>query len=102
MATVVQKYGGTSVGDPDRIRNVARRVLKTASGGHSVAVIVSAIGGETDQLVALAHELGGERPIAREFDVLLATGEQKTIASSTSNSRAMGRSPPSSWASATS
>ena len=80
MALIVQKYGGTSVGDPDRIRNVARRVVETAKAGHQVAVVVSAMGGETDKLVGLAHELGGGEPLAREYDALLSTGEQKSIA----------------------
>jgi aspartate kinase len=80
MGLIVQKYGGTSVGDPDRIRNVARRVVETAKAGHRVAVVVSAMGGETDKLVGLAHELGGDEPLAREYDALLSTGEQKTIA----------------------
>jgi aspartate kinase len=80
MALIVQKYGGTSVGDPDRIRNVARRVVETAKAGHQVAVVVSAMGGETDKLVDLAHELGGDEPLAREYDALLSTGEQKSIA----------------------
>jgi len=80
MALIVQKYGGTSVGDPDRIRNVARRVVKTAKAGNRVVVVVSAMAGETDELVALAHDLGGGRPLAREYDALLSTGEQKTIA----------------------
>ncbi len=80
MALIVQKYGGTSVGDPDRIRNVARRVLETVQAGNQVAVVVSAMAGETNTLVALAHELGGETPDPREYDVLVSTGEQKTIA----------------------
>ncbi|MDH3520127.1 MAG: aspartate kinase [Myxococcales bacterium] len=80
MALVVQKYGGTSVGTPDRIRNVARRVVDTVKAGHRVAVVVSAMSGETDALVALAHDIGGEHPEPREYDVLVATGEQKTIA----------------------
>lgn len=80
MAIIVQKYGGTSVGDPERIRNVARRVVATVKAGHQVAVVVSAMGGETDALVALAQALGGEAPPEREYDVLLAAGEQKTIA----------------------
>jgi aspartate kinase len=80
MALVVQKYGGTSVGSPERIRAVARRVVDTVRAGNQVAVVVSAMSGETNQLVALAHELGGESPDPREFDVLVATGEQKTIA----------------------
>ena len=80
MALVVQKYGGTSVGSPERIRAVAERVVATAQAGNQVAVVVSAMSGETNQLVALAHELGGEAPDPREFDVLVSTGEQKTIA----------------------
>ncbi len=80
MAIIVQKYGGTSVGDAERIRRVAARVVETYQTGNQVAVIVSAMGGETDGLVALARELGGAEPLAREYDVLLSTGEQKTIA----------------------
>jgi aspartate kinase len=80
MALIVQKYGGTSVGDADRIRNVARRVVETARAGNQVAVTVSAMAGETDKLVELAHELGGGDPLAREYDALLSTGEQKSIA----------------------
>ena len=80
MALVVQKFGGTSVADPDRIRNVARRVVETVRDGNQVVVCVSAMGGETDALVDLANDLGGGQPAARENDVLLAVGEQKTIA----------------------
>ncbi len=80
MALIVQKYGGTSVGDVDRIRSVARRVVETAKAGHQVVVVVSAMAGETDELVRFAHELGGDAPLAREYDALLSTGEQKTIA----------------------
>ena len=80
MALVVQKYGGTSVGDPERIRQVAERVVATARAGNQVVTCVSALGGETDSLVALAEDLGGDEPPAREYDVLLATGEQKTVA----------------------
>ncbi len=80
MAIIVQKYGGTSLGDPERIRNVARRVVTTVKAGHQLAVVVSAMGGETDTLVALAEDLGGSLPPEREYDVLLAAGEQKTIA----------------------
>ncbi len=80
MALVVQKYGGTSVGDPDRIRNVARRVVATVKAGHRVAVVVSAMSGQTDRLVALARELGGDDPDPREYDVIVSTGEQVTIA----------------------
>ena len=80
VALVVQKYGGTSVGSPERIRNVARRVCETVRAGSQVAVVVSAMSGETDALVALAREIGGDEPDPREYDVLVATGEQKTIA----------------------
>jgi aspartate kinase len=80
MALIVQKYGGTSVGDPDRIRNVARRVVKTLEAGNQVAVVVSAMSGETNALVDLARDVGGENPDPREYDVLVSTGEQKTIA----------------------
>ncbi len=80
MALIVQKYGGTSVGDPDRIRNVAKRVVETARQGHQVVVCVSAMSGETNKLIELAENLGGAQPSPREYDVLLSTGEQKTIA----------------------
>ncbi|PLX99760.1 MAG: aspartate kinase [Desulfuromonas sp.] len=79
MALVVQKYGGTSVGTVDRIRNVARRVAKTFDEGNEVVVIVSAMAGETNRLVALADEIS-ETPSEREYDVLVSTGEQVTIA----------------------
>jgi aspartate kinase len=80
VALVVQKFGGTSVGDLDRLRNVARRVVDTARDGNRVVVCVSAMAGDTDRLVELAQELGEGSPNSREFDVLLATGEQKTVA----------------------
>jgi aspartate kinase len=80
MALIVQKFGGTSVGDVERIRNVARRVVETARAGNQVVVCVSAMSGETNALVELAHQLGGDDPSGREFDVLVSTGEQKTIA----------------------
>jgi len=80
VALIVQKFGGTSVGDPDRIRNVARRVVDSVKAGHRVAVVVSAMSGETDRLVALAREIGGAQPDPREYDVLVSTGEQQTIA----------------------
>jgi aspartate kinase len=79
MAVIVQKFGGTSVADLDRIRHVARRVVATHAAGNDVVVVVSAMGGETDELVRLARGIAAEPP-PREFDVLLATGEQKTIA----------------------
>jgi aspartate kinase len=80
MALIVQKFGGTSVGDPDRIRNVARRVVATKEAGNQVVVTVSAMAGETNALVALAEEIGGKTPDPREYDALVSTGEQKTIA----------------------
>jgi len=80
MSLVVQKYGGTSVADVERVRRVARRVAASVEQGHRVAVVVSAMAGETNQLVAYAKELGGDEPDAREYDMLVATGEQKTIA----------------------
>jgi len=79
MALVVQKYGGTSVGSVERIRNVAHRVAKTFDEGNEVVVIVSAMAGETNRLVALAAEVT-EDPSEREYDVLVSTGEQVTIA----------------------
>jgi aspartate kinase len=80
VALVVQKFGGTSVGDVERIRNVARRVVDTHRAGNRVVVCVSAMAGETNALVALADQLGGQAASPREYDVLVSTGEQKTIA----------------------
>jgi len=79
MALIVQKYGGTSVANPDRIRNVARRVARYKAMGHQIVVVVSAMSGETNRLIALAKEIMPE-PNPRELDVMLATGEQVTIA----------------------
>ncbi len=79
MALIVQKYGGTSVGSIERIRNVAERVAKFKMLGHQVVVVVSAMSGETNRLIALAKEIQ-KTPDPRELDVLLATGEQVTIA----------------------
>jgi aspartate kinase len=79
MALLVQKYGGTSVGNPERIQNVARRVLATQREGNSVVVVVSAMSGVTDGLIKLAKEVSSA-PTDREMDVLLSTGEQTTIA----------------------
>jgi len=78
MALIVQKYGGTSVGSAERIKNVAKRVAQTRAEGHDVVVVVSAMSGETNRLVALAHEMQ-EFPDPREMDVVLSTGEQVTI-----------------------
>ncbi len=79
MALIVQKYGGTSVGTVERIQSVAQRVVQTAKSGHSVVVVVSAMGKTTDGLVKLAHDIS-PRPNRREMDMLLSTGEQVTIA----------------------
>jgi aspartate kinase len=79
MSLVVMKFGGTSVANVDRIRNVAKRCLETAQQGHDVVVIVSAMSGETNRLLGLAHQFG-EIPAAREMDALAATGEQVTAA----------------------
>ena len=78
MALFVQKFGGTSVGSPERIKNVAARVAKFLTQGHQLVVVVSAISGETNRLLALAKEIQPE-PDPRELDVVLATGEQVTI-----------------------
>jgi aspartate kinase len=79
MALVVQKYGGTSMGSIERIRNVARRVAKAYDAGNDMVVVVSAMSGETNKLVALANEIS-EFPDSREYDVLVASGEQVSIA----------------------
>lgn len=79
MALIVQKYGGTSVGSLDRIRNVASRIKKLKDEGNDVVAVVSAMGGVTDKLIAMATDLT-ERPQERELDVLLSTGEQQSIA----------------------
>ena len=79
LSLIVQKYGGTSVGTTERIRNVAKRILSTQADGHQVVAVVSAMAGVTDNLMKLAGEVS-DRPTDRELDVLLATGEQTTIA----------------------
>jgi len=78
MALIVQKYGGTSVANPDRIRNLARRVARYKAMGHKIVVVVSAMSGETNRLISLAKEIMPE-PDPRELDVMLSTGEQVTI-----------------------
>jgi aspartate kinase len=75
MALIVQKYGGTSVADPERMRNVARHVAKTRNEGHSLVVVVSAMGKATDNLLQLAHQVS-QNPPSREMDMLLTTGER--------------------------
>ena len=79
MALIVQKYGGTSVGSIERIKNVACRIAKFQSSGHQIVVAVSAMSGETNRLLTLAKEIQGI-PDPRELDVLVSTGEQVTIA----------------------
>ena len=78
MALIVQKYGGTSVGTVEKIRNVAKRVARTKDQGNDVVVVVSAMSGETNRLLGLAHQIS-EMPSERELDVVAATGEQVTI-----------------------
>ncbi len=75
---IVQKYGGTSMGDIERIQNVARRVVEHKQNGHQVVVVVSAMGKTTDKLVEMATSLN-KSPSAREMDMLLSTGEQVSI-----------------------
>ncbi len=78
MALVVQKYGGTSVADIDKIKNVAAKVIREKKAGNEVVVVLSAMSGETDKLIALAHK-AAEFPDEREYDALISTGEQVTI-----------------------
>ncbi|HRG06482.1 MAG TPA: aspartate kinase, partial [Acidovorax defluvii] len=83
MALIVHKYGGTSMGSPERIRNVAKRVAKWARAGHQMVVVPSAMSGETNRLLGLAKELAPERAMQsyhRELDMLAATGEQASSA----------------------
>jgi aspartate kinase len=89
MALVVQKYGGTSVGDIDRIKNVASRVINTRNQGHEVVVVVSAMAGETDKLIRLARQVT-LTPDERELDVLVSTGEQVSVALLTITLKDMG------------
>jgi aspartate kinase len=76
---IVQKYGGTSVGSPERIRNVAKRVVRSKEEGNDVVVVVSAMSGETDKLINLANQVS-DNPDPREMDMLVSTGERVTIA----------------------
>lgn len=78
MALIVQKYGGTSIANLDRIRNVAKRAIKVYNAGNDVVVVLSAMAGETNRLMELAGEIADD-PSKRELDVLLATGEQTTV-----------------------
>ena len=79
MSVIVQKFGGTSVGTIERIEQVAEKVAGFRANGDSVVVVVSAMSGETNRLIALAHEVQ-DRPVPREMDVLVSTGEQVTTA----------------------
>jgi len=79
MSLIVQKYGGTSVANPERITNVAKRLLETQRAGNSIVAVVSAMSGVTDSLIKLAREVSS-KPTEREMDVLLSTGEQTTMA----------------------
>jgi aspartate kinase len=79
MRLIVQKYGGTSVGTPERIRNVARRLVETQREGCQVVAVISAMAGVTDELVKLAHQVS-PNPTERELDILLATGEHGATA----------------------
>ncbi len=90
MSLIVQKYGGTSVGSPERILNVARRVAATHDAGNKVVVVVSAMSGVTDSLITLARAVS-PNPTDREMDVLLATGEQTTIALTAMAVNSLGR-----------
>ncbi|MDO9529192.1 MAG: aspartate kinase [Syntrophales bacterium] len=78
MALIVQKYGGTSVANTEKIENVARRVINSKKSGNELVVVVSAMSGETDRLIDLAHS-ASDKPDAREYDVLISTGEQITV-----------------------
>ena len=79
MALIVQKFGGTSLGSIERIEQVAEKVARFRDQGHDMVVVVSAMSGETNRLIALAHEIQ-EHPAPREMDVLVSTGEQVTTA----------------------
>src|SRR5947207_3622786 len=79
MSLLVQKFGGTSVADPDRIREVADHVVRTRRQGHDVVVVVSAMGKETDELLRLAGEVSATRP-GREMDMLITAGARKAMA----------------------
>lgn len=90
MSLIVQKYGGTSVGNPERILNVARRIIATQEAGNQVVAVVSAMSGVTDGLIKLAKDVS-QNPTEREMDVLLATGEQTTIALTAMAINALGK-----------
>ena len=78
MARIVMKFGGTSVADIDRIKNVARRVKREVEAGHQIAVVVSAMSGVTNRLVGWCNQMA-PLPDPREYDTVVATGEQVTV-----------------------
>src|SRR4030042_1863082 len=78
MALVVQKFGGTSVANIKKIKNVAQKIIREKKAGNDVIVVLSAMAGETDRLIALAHS-ASEAPDEREYDSLISTGEQITV-----------------------
>ncbi|MGB5219096.1 MAG: aspartate kinase, partial [Smithella sp.] len=78
MALIVQKFGGTSVGDIEKIKNVARKVANVKKAGNQVVVVLSAMAGETDRLIELAHK-AADSPDEREYDSLISTGEQVAV-----------------------
>ncbi|MEO1956817.1 MAG: aspartate kinase, partial [Methylophilaceae bacterium] len=78
MALIVQKFGGTSVATPERIKSLASRVGRFKKQGHQIVVVVSAMSGETNRLIGLANEIT-HNPDPRELDVIISTGEQVTI-----------------------
>jgi aspartate kinase len=82
MALIVHKYGGTSMGSPERIQSVARRVAKWTRAGHQLVVVPSAMSGETNRLLALARQLAPEATtdhVLRELDMIASTGEQVSV-----------------------
>jgi aspartate kinase len=79
MGLVVHKYGGTSVANVEKIKNVAQRVVRAKQAGNDVVVVLSAMAGETDKLIGLAQEAASD-PDPREYDALIASGEQVTVA----------------------
>ena len=89
MSIIVQKYGGTSMGTIDRIKNVARRIIKKREDGNQMVVVVSAMGKSTDELVKMAYSIS-DAPPRRELDMLLATGEQVSISMLSMALNAMG------------
>ena len=78
MGLLVQKFGGTAVGDPERIRAVADHIARTVNSGNQVVVVVSAMGKETDELLRLAEDVSSKRP-GREMDMLITAGERKAM-----------------------